>query len=424
MTQFTRTPKQIEATKVFTGHFYTMFFGGSRSGKTFLAMRLLVMRAIKLKSRHLAVRLRFNHIKQSVILDTFPKMMEICFPDLPYTLNKSDWYVKFANGSEIWFGGLDDKERVEKILGNEYSTIFLNESSQMDYDAVTTVVTRLAENSGLKPRMLFDCNPAGKKHWTYQQFILGISPETKEPLHDFDNMYGSIMMNPTDNLDNLPPHYVETLKGLPLRKRQRFLDGQFLNDVAGALWTDDMCERAKLRKRGDIVKTIVSVDPSVSSNANSDECGVGVCGLDHRKNGWVMEDKTAVMSPERWAQTAVNLYHKHDCDYIVAEKNQGGDLVRLAIHTVDPTIKVKLVHASKSKFARAEPVTVFYEEREESKDKRYIGHYDNLDELEEEMCSWIPDKSKESPNRIDWLTWGMTDLMLQQTQEIRIYIPD
>jgi len=85
---------------------------------------------------------------------------------------------------------------------------------------------------------------------------------------------------------------------------------------------------------------------------------------------------------------------------------------------------VKLVHASKSKFARAEPITVFYEEREESKDKRYIGHYDNLDELEEEMCSWIPDKSKESPNRIDWLTWGMTDLMLQQTQEIRIYIPD
>ncbi|GAG27763.1 unnamed protein product, partial [marine sediment metagenome] len=111
-----------------------MLFGGSRSGKTFLFIRNIIMRAMMAPgSRHAVLRFRFAHVKNAVVLDTFPKVLKLCFPELPSAdsmLNKTDWYAQLPNGSQIWFGGLDDKERTEKILGQEYVTIFLNECSQ------------------------------------------------------------------------------------------------------------------------------------------------------------------------------------------------------------------------------------------------------------------------------------------------------
>ena len=90
-----------------------MLFGGSRSGKTFIAVRRVIARALKApKSRHAMLRFRFNAIKASIVYDTFPKVMEVCFPGLSYTLNKTDWFATLPNGSEIWFGGLDDKEKI------------------------------------------------------------------------------------------------------------------------------------------------------------------------------------------------------------------------------------------------------------------------------------------------------------------------
>jgi phage terminase large subunit len=95
-----------------------MLFGGSRSGKTFLLVRNVVFRALKApKSRHAIFRFRFNHVKSSIVQDTFPKVMDLAFPGVKWNLNKTDWYVEFPNGSQVWFAGLDDKERTEKILG-------------------------------------------------------------------------------------------------------------------------------------------------------------------------------------------------------------------------------------------------------------------------------------------------------------------
>ena len=129
MTTFDLTPKQQEANALLASDAqHVMLLGGSRSGKTFLLVRGICMRAIKAaKSRHAVLRFRFNHVKQSIVLDTFPKVMGLCFPQVKYELNKSDWYATLPNDSEIWFGGLDDKERSEKVLGNEYATVLLNE---------------------------------------------------------------------------------------------------------------------------------------------------------------------------------------------------------------------------------------------------------------------------------------------------------
>src|SRR5271154_1169472 len=124
------------------------------------------MRALKAsRSRHCILRFRFNHLKASIVHDTFPKVMEICFPDTEYKIDKTDWFAEFGNGSTIWFGGLDDKDRTEKILGQEYATIFLNECSQIPLTSRDVATTRLAQqciqsidglpDKALRPRMYY-----------------------------------------------------------------------------------------------------------------------------------------------------------------------------------------------------------------------------------------------------------------------------
>lgn len=162
------TSKQEEAQRIITGPAkHVMLFGGSRSGKTFLHTRNTVLRAIKAPgSRHAILRFRFNHVKASIVMDTFPKVMSLAFPGVDYHIDKTDWFCRIGE-STIWFGGLDDKERTEKILGQEHVTIFLNECSQISWVSQQLATTRLAQNvrqsvegqipKRLKPRMFYDC---------------------------------------------------------------------------------------------------------------------------------------------------------------------------------------------------------------------------------------------------------------------------
>jgi phage terminase large subunit len=168
-------------------------------------------------------------------MDTFPKVMSICYPDLSYAVNKSDYCVTLPNGSEVWFGGLDDDKRVEKHLGKEYSTIFFNECSQLSYSAIQIMLTRLAEKSELKKKVYYDENPPSKKHWSYWLFIKKLDPVESEPLENPEE-YASIVMNPKDNLENIDSDYLKMLSRMPEKERKRFLEGVFTNDDDGAAY--------------------------------------------------------------------------------------------------------------------------------------------------------------------------------------------
>lgn len=297
------------------------------------------------------------------------------------------------------------------FLGHN-STIYVNEASQVPWEAIPTLWTRLAETSGLNLKMFYDCNPPGRKHWTNVLFHEGHLPDDPNP-HGLD--VGSLRMNPIHNIANLPPEYIKTLERLPLRQRQRFLEGLYLSDVEGALWTDEMVAIARAKEPGVPTKTIVSVDPSVSNNADSDECGIGVLSLCSNGEGLVHDDLSGKMSTRSWAHKAVSAFHAWEANEIVAEKNQGGDLVKDAIHNIDPGIKVVLVHAAKGKFARAEPVSMLYEKGQER-----VAHAKHLPELESELTEYVPSQSKGSPNRLDWLVHGLTHLMIKP--RVRIHV--
>ena len=213
-----------------------MLYGGSRSGKTYILVHALVTRALKEpNSRHIILRQNFNHAKRSIWLDTLPKVLSLSFPGLNPKANKTDYYYTFHNGSELWIGGLDDDDRVEKILGNEYSSIYFNECSQLDYSSVQMARTRLAQKNGLVKKTYYDENPPTKSHWSYWLFEKHLDPLNDCPLEDPEN-YASMLMNPNDNMDNIDADYLKLLNSMPEKERNRILLGLFNDESDGQVY--------------------------------------------------------------------------------------------------------------------------------------------------------------------------------------------
>jgi PBSX family phage terminase large subunit len=241
---------------------HILAYGGSRSGKTFTMVRAIVVRAMRAPcSRHLIARFRFNHAIQSLWFDTLPKVLSTCFPEVETRQDKASWFWELPNKSQIWFGGLDDKDRTEKILGNEYSTIFLNECSQIGLAARNLVITRLAQNCGLALKAYYDENPPIVTHWTHRLFVE--KREATAPYAQLKNpeAYASILMNPKDNEQNLPATYLAELQALPARERLRFWEGKWGQLGENALWVFETLENNRKSVRPDIRRIIIGVDP-------------------------------------------------------------------------------------------------------------------------------------------------------------------
>ena len=214
-----------------------------------------------------------------------------------------------------------------------------------------------------------------------------------------------------DNQGNLSTAYLDAIKGVyeGTRLAQQELYGEMLSDVEGALWTPDLIDRNRETQlpMGTPLR-VVAVDPSVAENPR-DECGIVVCASTgerdlYKRNSWVLEDATVHGSPDVWANKVVQMARKWGCP-VVAEVNQGGALVRNAINTIDPSIKVLEVHSKYGKALRAEPITLAYEQGR-------VHHVNYLADLESQMISWIPGEGK-SPDRVDALVHALTALLIK-----------
>lgn len=433
MADFHLTAKQEEAQELLNGPAqHVMLAGGSRSGKTLQIVRKIIQRAIKAPgSRHAILRFRFGHCVQSIVHGTYPTVRKLCFPQIPYSpkeINHSAWFATLPGGSEIWFGGLDDKERVEKILGNEYVSMFLNECSQIPYASRNMAVTRLAQKvhdratgQSMRPKMYYDENPPDKGHWSYKLFKTHQDPESKQYLADPEN-YGFMQLNPRDNLENLPAEYIQTLESLPVRLRKRFLEGEFRDAAPNALFSDEILERWRVIDQAlpEMLRIVVAVDPSGADdddNADNDEIGIVVCGLGVDGNGYVLEDLTCKAGPATWGRVATQAFERNAADRIVAEVNFGGAMVGATIRAARPRTPFRPVTASRGKVVRAEPVSTLCD----SGKIRMAGFFR---ELEDELTGFTTYgyTGDHSPNRADAMIWGMSDLfpeMLKHEDEIK-----
>ena len=213
-----------------------LFTGAARSGKTFLIFEFLVQRAYQFPGcRQLIVREILVDLRASIWDDTAPKYLKMFIPESEYTLQKSELKIIFNNGSEIVFAGLDTELRSQKILGTEYVTIFCNEATQMKYDVVCMLRTRLAQyvldRTGTFPavnKLILDCNPRDPKHWLKIYGVDKKDPSTRpyEPLPDREH-HAYLHWIPEDNIKYLPPGFIETLDALPFEARERMRWGKW-----------------------------------------------------------------------------------------------------------------------------------------------------------------------------------------------------
>lgn len=227
-----------------------------------------------------------------------------------------------------------------------------------------------------------------------------------------------------DNAANLASSTVQYLYDRygSTRLGRQELDGEILGDIPGALWTRESIDDTRLMENEvpDMERIYVAVDPAASSNEGSDEHGIVVVGMSRDKDGYargyVLADKTVKGRPEEWASAAVNAYREFSADKIIAEKNNGGEMVESVIKAADRSVPVKLVHASRGKHIRAEPISALYEQRR-------VHHVGRFDELEDQMCLFSVDNLRDdnmgSPDRVDALVWGLSELFDKITSRPR-----
>jgi len=417
MPPFSLTDKQRQLRKQLGGSAkHHLAYGGSRTGKTLGFCYAIATRAILAPgSRHVIFRRYSVAVKQSVGKDTFPKMMKMAYPKVKFKWHEQDGYFELLGGSEIWLAGLDDKERVEKILGKEFATLYFNEASEIPLQSYLVAQTRLAQQVNKKTggrlalKDYVDLNPTTSAHWTYRMWVDGVNPDGEMPVDTSD--YAMITMNPADNLENLSADYIASLEALPERQRARFFHGQYSADVENALWRRKYFKR--VQSLPDFQRIVVAIDPAVSSQVGSDETGIIVAAVDGKGMGYVLEDESGKFRPEEWARRAISLYDEYGADRIVAEVNQGGDMVESVIRAQRADVPYTGVHASRGKVTRAEPVAALYE-------RGKVFHAKEFGELETQMCAFTSDFDRKfqgwSPDRVDALVWAMTDLFPRMTR--------
>ena len=305
--------------------------------------------------------------------------------------------LSWENGAQVQFFSAEEPER---LRGPQFELAWCDELAAWNKDQDTWAMLQFCMRLGKHPRIMVTTTPKPTK------------------------LVREILKNPTthtttgstfDNAANLAGTYLKAVKeqyeGTRLGRQELY--AEVLEEAEGALWTTDMLDKASIKHEDlpHLNRIVVSIDPAVTANAESDMTGIVVAGIDVNGIAYVLGDYTERLSPQGWASKAISLYHQYSADRIVAERNQGGEMVRRTLEVEDETVPIKLVHASRGKYARAEPVSALYE-------RGLVRHVTNppdgasLNELETQMRTWEPLGSIGSPDRLDACVWALTDLSL------------
>ncbi len=305
-----------------------------------------------------------------------------------YTYYRSKGIIEFKNGAKIELFGAD---YYEKLRGPQFDAVWIDELGKFRKTEDFWQQLNLALRLGKQPRC-----------------IITTTPRKNPVLEKLQQDQHTVVTKGTsyENAKNLAPNFFALIKNQygGTRLESQEILGQYLSECDGALWHRDLIKYNK-PLNNHWQRIVVAVDPAVTDNENSDETGIVVVATDENGIGFVLEDASVKAKPQEWTKEVVRLYHHYHADRVVAETNKGGDMVQQLVKTLDPHISYKGVRATRGKSIRAEPIVSLYEQGK-------IFHLHPFETLEKQLCNYIPGISSKSPDRLDALVWGLTDLFL------------
>jgi PBSX family phage terminase large subunit len=382
---------------------YYLVTGGRGSGKSY-SLNYLLLR-LTYNKNHVILFTRWTMVSANIsIIPEFIDKIELEGWHNDFTITQNE-IVNNLTGSKILFRGIKTSQgtataNLKSIAG--VTTWVLDEAEELVDEDIFGRIDLSVRSMDAPNRVIMVMNPSFKSHWIYKRFI-------SEPRSDTTYIHTTYR----HNLKNLSQSFIdqaERVKKENIHRYEHLFLGKWLDDAEGLLWNRIMIDRIRITQKPELVRIVVSVDPAATANLDSDETGITVLGKDINGKGYVLEDLSGKYSPNEWGKVVSQAVINWKADCIVAEKNQGGDMVENVIRQHDKQTRVKLVTATKGKYVRAEPVYSMYEQGK-------VFHVGNFPILERQMISFDPEKGS-SPDRVDALVWGFTDLLLNVIEPV------
>lgn len=386
----TARPKQIQPKN---DHNIWLILAGRGWGKTRTGAQDIALYALRNSNTYCAVIApTFGDLKRvcfggpSGLLSIIPKECYLKSPDTK-GYSSSVLEIRLHNGSKIIGYAASEPER---LRGPQFHRAWADELAAWRYPEAFDQLMfglRLGDN----PQCVITTTPKPTK--IIKDLILR---------EDVQVTSGNTFENEANLADSALTMLKQRYEGTTLGRQELY--AEVIEDMEGALWSNAMIEEARIHEdeERDLKQIIVAIDPAVTANENSDETGIVVVGKDYNERYYVLEDVSGKYSPDKWGRVAIDCFYEWGADRIVAEVNNGGDLVERLLRGIDSNIPYRSVRATRGKLTRAEPVSALYEQKR-------VHHVGYFAELESQMCSYTGE-TRPSPDRLDALVWGITEL--------------
>lgn len=374
---------------------YMYLYGGRGSGKSFAVSLYVASLTYEAGHKILFTRYTISSASKSIIPE-FQEKLEISGNVHHFHITR-DAIINKMTGSQIIFSGIKTSSGNQtaslKSLQGITTWVYEEFEEHPDEESFDTIDLSI-RHATMQNRVILISNALHKGSWQYDRFF------NREK--DVSYIYTTYK----DNRKNLNKNFLsiaERVKAQNIAKYNKNFLGEHYDDNDDALWKWDLINKKHINYE-ELDRIVIAVDPAVTSEKHSDETGIVVCGIKN-KEGYVLEDRSGIYTPNEWANVIISLYNKYKADRIIGEVNNGGDLIETILRQANKNVSYKAVRASRGKATRAEPVVNLYEQG-------LIYHTKNFPELELQMTTWNPNKQK-SPDRIDALVWGFTELLLK-----------
>jgi len=402
---------------------YTLVTGGRASLKSSTIMDFATRLSYGKNQGVLICRYTMTSAEKSIIPE-FEKQAKQngSFNDFQKRGNK---YTNKYTDSWIMFSGIktsqgDQTANLKSIP--DLSVLIIDEGEDFTDEETFDDIDDSIRGNEVPNRVIWVQNPSDHAHFIFKRWI-----ENTHYKREIENDYVQISTNEdvehihttyrlAERLGYLSQSFLRKVEQNKKKNFPRYVHkylGKWVKSIEGILWNRNIINQSKTKLKPNNLKTIVAIDPATTSNKTSDETGIVVCGALDGKY-YVIDDLSGKYTPNEWAIVAHNAFKKYNCDMYVAEKNQGGDMVKSVLRQVDQRNHIKLVQATKGKYLRAEPIYSLYEQGK-------VFHVNDLPILENQMISFNPETNTQSPDRVDALVWGLTELSTQASGVYYIY---